>query len=98
MLCFFLFVNEIYRLNLRYKPEVGDIVIGRVIEVHFYNISVVCLFAFTPFHCQYFTDCFVQVAQNFWRLDINCNKNAYLMLSAMNMPDGVQVFCNSVHG
>ncbi|KAI5423352.1 exosome complex component RRP4 homolog [Lathyrus oleraceus] len=49
-------------LGSRYKPEVGDIVIGRVIEVD----------------------------QKFWRLDINCNRNAYLMLSAMNMPDGVQ--------
>ncbi|XP_058745219.1 exosome complex component RRP4 homolog [Vicia villosa] len=46
----------------RYKPEVGDIVIGRVIEV----------------------------AQKLWRLDINCSQNAFLMLSAMNMPDGVQ--------
>ncbi|CAK8559979.1 unnamed protein product [Lathyrus sativus] len=49
-------------LSSRYKPEVGDIVVGRVIEV----------------------------AQKFWRLDINCSQNAYLMLSAMNMPDGVQ--------
>lgn len=49
-------------LRSRYKPEVGDIVIGRVIEV----------------------------AQKRWRLDINYSQNAYLMLSAMNMPDGVQ--------
>lgn len=49
-------------LRSRYKPEVGDIVVGRVIEV----------------------------AQKRWRLDINYSQNAYLMLSAMNMPDGVQ--------
>ncbi|XP_004495115.1 exosome complex component RRP4 homolog [Cicer arietinum] len=49
-------------LRSRYKPEVGDIVIGRVVEV----------------------------AQKRWRLDINYSQNAYLMLSAMNMPDGVQ--------
>ncbi|CAJ2660648.1 unnamed protein product [Trifolium pratense] len=49
-------------LRSRYKPEDGDIVIRRVVEV----------------------------AQKCWRLDINCSQNAYLMLSAMNMPDGVQ--------
>ncbi|GAU15624.1 hypothetical protein TSUD_108830 [Trifolium subterraneum] len=49
-------------LRSRYKPEDGDIVIGRVVEV----------------------------SQKCWRLDINCSQNAYLMLSAMNMPDGVQ--------
>ncbi|XP_058757846.1 exosome complex component RRP4 homolog [Vicia villosa] len=49
-------------LRSRYKPEVGDIVIGRVVEV----------------------------AQKRWRLDINYSQNAYLMLSAMSMPDGVQ--------
>lgn len=49
-------------LRSRYKPEVGDIVIGRVVEV----------------------------AQERWRLDINYSQNAYLMFSAMNMPDGVQ--------
>ncbi|KAK2370793.1 exosome complex component RRP4 protein [Trifolium repens] len=49
-------------LRSRYKPEDGDIIIGRVVEV----------------------------AQKCWRLDIKCSQNAYLMLSAMNMPDGVQ--------
>ncbi|KAJ1433028.1 RNA-binding domain, S1 [Sesbania bispinosa] len=49
-------------LRSRYKPEVGDIVIGRVIEV----------------------------AQKRWRLDINYSQHAFLMLSSMNMPDGVQ--------
>ncbi|KAK7243149.1 hypothetical protein RIF29_37936 [Crotalaria pallida] len=49
-------------LRSRYKPEVGDIVIGRVIEV----------------------------AQKRWRLEINYSQDAILMLSSMNMPDGVQ--------
>ncbi|CAK8544900.1 unnamed protein product [Lathyrus sativus] len=49
-------------LSSRYKPEVGDIVIGRVVEV----------------------------AQKHWKLDINCSQNAYLMISAMNVLDGVQ--------
>ncbi|XP_027352838.1 exosome complex component RRP4 homolog [Abrus precatorius] len=49
-------------LRSRYKPEVGDIVIGRVVEV----------------------------AQKRWRLEINYSQNAVLMLSSMNMPDGVQ--------
>ncbi|XP_057438825.1 exosome complex component RRP4 homolog [Lotus japonicus] len=49
-------------LRSRYKPEVGDIIIGRVIEV----------------------------AQKRWRLEINYSQDAFLMLSSMNMPDGVQ--------
>ncbi|RDX81767.1 Exosome complex component RRP4-like protein [Mucuna pruriens] len=49
-------------LRSRYKPEVGDIVIGRVVEV----------------------------AQKRWRLEINYSQSAVLMLSSMNMPDGVQ--------
>ncbi|KAG4933634.1 hypothetical protein JHK87_047636 [Glycine soja] len=44
-----------------YKPEVGDIVIGRVVEV----------------------------AQKCWRLEINYNQDAVLLLSSMNMRDGV---------
>lgn len=49
-------------LRSRYKPEVGDIIIGRVNEV----------------------------AQNRWRMEINYSQDAVLMLSSMNMPDGVQ--------
>eukprot|EP00252_Welwitschia_mirabilis_P016244 TRINITY_DN35830_c0_g1_i1.p1 TRINITY_DN35830_c0_g1~~TRINITY_DN35830_c0_g1_i1.p1 ORF type:complete len:319 (+),score=58.13 TRINITY_DN35830_c0_g1_i1:173-1129(+) len=46
----------------RYRPEVGDIVVGRVVEV---------------------------IAKQ-WRVDINTNQEAKLMLSSMNMPDGIQ--------
>ncbi|XP_010542878.1 PREDICTED: exosome complex component RRP4 homolog [Tarenaya hassleriana] len=49
-------------LRARYKPEVGDIIVGRVIEV----------------------------AQKRWRLEINFSQDAVLMLSSMNMPDGIQ--------
>lgn len=49
-------------LRARYKPEVGDIVVGRVVEV----------------------------AQKRWRLEINFCQDAVLMLSSMNMPDGIQ--------
>lgn len=34
----------------------------------------------------------VQVAQKRWRLEINYSQDAVLMLSSMNMPDGIQVF------
>ncbi|XP_078442315.1 ribosomal RNA processing 4 [Wolffia australiana] len=46
----------------RYKPEVGDIIVGRVIEV----------------------------ATKLWRLEINFSQDAVLMLSSMNLPDGIQ--------
>ncbi|OMO55901.1 hypothetical protein CCACVL1_26912 [Corchorus capsularis] len=49
-------------LRARYKPEVGDIVVGRIVEV----------------------------AQKRWRLEINFTQDAVLMLSSMNMPDGIQ--------
>ncbi|KDP21515.1 hypothetical protein JCGZ_21986 [Jatropha curcas] len=49
-------------LRARYKPEIGDIVVARVLEV----------------------------AQKRWKLDINFNQDAVLMLSSMNLPDGIQ--------
>ncbi|XP_042518240.1 exosome complex component RRP4 homolog [Macadamia integrifolia] len=50
-------------LRARYKPEIGDIIVGRVIEV----------------------------APKRWRLEINFSQDAVLMLSSMNLPDGIQV-------
>ncbi|CAL1362099.1 unnamed protein product [Linum trigynum] len=49
-------------LRARYKPEVGDIIVGRVVEV----------------------------AQKRWKLEINFSQDAVLMLSSMNLPDGIQ--------
>ncbi|XP_059625805.1 exosome complex component RRP4 homolog [Cornus florida] len=49
-------------LRARYKPEIGDIIVGRVIEV----------------------------ASKHWRLEINFSQDAVLMLSSMNLPDGIQ--------
>ncbi|XP_038982759.1 exosome complex component RRP4 homolog isoform X2 [Phoenix dactylifera] len=49
-------------LRARYKPEVGDIIVGRVIEIAFKR----------------------------WRLEINFSQDAVLMLSSMNLPDGIQ--------
>ncbi|KAL5561623.1 hypothetical protein UlMin_031370 [Ulmus minor] len=49
-------------LRARYKPEVGDIIVGRVVEV----------------------------APKRWRIDINYSQDAVLMLSSMNLPDGIQ--------
>ncbi|KAM7251352.1 hypothetical protein ACFE04_023235 [Oxalis oulophora] len=49
-------------LRARYKPEVGDIIVGRVIEI----------------------------AHKRWKLEINFSQDAVLMLSSMNMPDGIQ--------
>ncbi|KVH94430.1 Exosome complex RNA-binding protein 1/RRP40/RRP4 [Cynara cardunculus var. scolymus] len=46
-------------LRARYKPEVGDIIVGRV-------------------------------APKRWRLEINFSQDAVLMLSSMNLPDGIQ--------
>lgn len=37
-----------------------------------------------------------QVAPKRWRLEINFSQDAVLMLSSMNMPDGIQVTCISL--
>ncbi|KAK1291694.1 hypothetical protein QJS10_CPB17g01951 [Acorus calamus] len=50
------------RARYLYKPEIGDIIVGRVIEV----------------------------APKRWRLEINFSQDAVLMLSSMNLPDGIQ--------
>ncbi|KAM0898793.1 hypothetical protein ACQ4PT_021710 [Festuca glaucescens] len=49
-------------LRARYKPEIGDIIVGRVTEI----------------------------APKRWRLEINFSQGAVLMLSSVNLPDGVQ--------
>ncbi|CAI9107929.1 OLC1v1007412C1 [Oldenlandia corymbosa var. corymbosa] len=49
-------------LRSRYKPETGDIIVGRVIEV----------------------------APKRWKVEINFSQDAVLMLSSMNLPDGIQ--------
>uniref|UniRef100_A0A1D1XD81 Exosome complex component rrp4 n=1 Tax=Anthurium amnicola TaxID=1678845 RepID=A0A1D1XD81_9ARAE len=49
-------------LRARYKPEIGDVIVGRVIEV----------------------------ATKHWRLEINFSQDAVLLLSSMNLPDGIQ--------
>ncbi|KAK4788751.1 hypothetical protein SAY86_020070 [Trapa natans] len=47
-------------LRARYKPEVGETIVGRV------------------------------VAPKRWRIDINYSQDAVLMLSSINLPDGIQ--------
>ncbi|KAM3240314.1 hypothetical protein ACQJBY_053787 [Aegilops geniculata] len=49
-------------LRARYKPQKGDIIIGRVSEI----------------------------ASKRWRLETNFSQGAALMLSSMNLPDGIQ--------
>jgi len=49
-------------LNSRYQPEVGDVVVGRILEV----------------------------ADKRWRVDVNSRIHAVLMLSAVDLPGGVQ--------
>ncbi|KAL2932028.1 Exosome complex component RRP4-like protein, partial [Bienertia sinuspersici] len=49
-------------LRSRYKPETGDIIVGRIVEV----------------------------SQKRWRVEINSNQDAVLMLSSVTLPDGIQ--------
>nr|GLL42636.1 exosome complex component RRP4 homolog [Ipomoea trifida] len=66
-------------LRARYKPEVGDIILGRVIEVigHFPLESILtCLLYW--------------VIGAIVNAKINFSQDAVLMLSSMNLPDGIQ--------
>uniref|UniRef100_A0A453NFT6 RRP4 S1 domain-containing protein n=1 Tax=Aegilops tauschii subsp. strangulata TaxID=200361 RepID=A0A453NFT6_AEGTS len=57
-------------LRARYKPQKGDIIIGRVSEI----------------------------ASKRWRLETNFSQGAVLMLSSMNLPDGIQAeVCHIQH-
>ncbi|KAJ8450774.1 hypothetical protein Cgig2_021246 [Carnegiea gigantea] len=56
------YVDGLHLFCARYKPETGDIIVGRVVEV----------------------------AQKRWRLEINSNQDAVLMLSSVTLPDGIQ--------
>ncbi|KAF5731502.1 exosome complex component RRP4 [Tripterygium wilfordii] len=49
-------------LRSRYKPEIGDIIVGRVVEI----------------------------VPKRWKLEINFSQDAVLMLSSMNLADGIQ--------
>lgn len=85
----------------RYKPEVGDIVVGRVIEVDF-CVGVLLKSDWEPNRLVsitlhntsvelMFTYSVIQVAQKRWRVELNFTQDGVLMLSSMNMPDGSQV-------
>jgi exosome complex component RRP4 len=65
-------------LRSRYTGEVGDVVVGRIVEVN----------TFPTFF--FFSQC-SQVGQKRWRVDVNAKQDAVLLLSAINLPGGVQV-------
>ncbi|WMV47509.1 hypothetical protein MTR67_040894 [Solanum verrucosum] len=125
-------------LRARYKPEIGDIIVGRVIEVSLWfpamsflsSLLLSCLGvlfaagsyvsffqghefkAWNNFFSIYYSfltlpnpgstlftvhlaKCksllmYPQVAPKRWRLEINFSQDAVLMLSSMNLPDGIQ--------
>lgn len=66
---------------LRYNPEVGDLVVGRITEVS--ALPDRCLVRL----CAYNT----QVQPRRWKVDANSRQDAVLMLSSVNLPGGVQV-------
>ena len=69
----------------RYAAELGDVVVGRVTEV-----------SYTVTHVSKTTNCklshrLAQVVATRWKLDLQSRQEATLMLSAVNLPGGVQV-------
>nr|GMC79314.1 exosome complex component RRP4 homolog [Ipomoea batatas]GMD04838.1 exosome complex component RRP4 homolog [Ipomoea batatas] len=75
-------------LRARYKPEVGDIIVGRVIEVigHFPLESILTCLLYWVIGAIVNA----KVDPKRWRLEINSSQDAVLMLSCMNLPDGIQ--------
>lgn len=95
----------------RYTPESGDVVVGRVTEVCPPSIDLSsqrCSFQFLftvelPWRLsarfsldQTVETIRMQVAPKRWKLDINSRQDATLMLSAVNLPGGIQV-CVDLH-
>ncbi|KAK6780711.1 hypothetical protein RDI58_022895 [Solanum bulbocastanum] len=82
-------------LRARYKPEIGDIIVGRVIEVSlwFPAMSVLSSLLLSCLGVLFAAGSYVvssKVAPKRWRLEINFSQDAVLMLSSMNLPDGIQ--------
>ena len=78
-------------LVCRYNPELGDVVVGRVTEVlqHLHPQYTLLLAQVLIFYV--FLMCPFQVANKRWRIDLKSRQAAALMLSAVNLPGGVQV-------
>ena len=67
----------------RYNGEVGDVVVGRIIEVR-YTCYLCLLYLFTI--------CFAyQVQQKRWKVDTLSRLESILHLSSVNLPGGVLV-------
>jgi hypothetical protein len=49
------------------------------------------MFFYNTFHTTINWFVFVKIAPKRWRLEINFSQDAVLMLSSMNLPDGIQV-------
>ena len=71
----------------RYAAEIGDVVVGRVLEVSklsSHKVMPSCALQGSS-HLQ------GQVAGKRWRIDLKSRQEAALMLSAVNLPGGIQV-------
>lgn len=71
----------------RYNPEIGDVVIGRVVEVRVR--SGPCIQSRTQCLMQPFNHC-QQVSGRRWRIDLQARQEANLLLSAVNLPGDTQ--------
>ncbi|PWA87080.1 hypothetical protein CTI12_AA134910 [Artemisia annua] len=72
----------------RYKPEIGDIRVDQVLE-WIITLSVVKIYLGI---IKFLLLIFVKVALKRWRLETNFSQDATLMLSSMNLPDGIQIY------
>lgn len=70
-------------LGCRYRGEVGDLVVGRIVEVGPLPVLSSRLQADV-------SSC-VQVGPKRWKVETHASQNAVLMLSSINLPGGVQV-------
>lgn len=64
----------------RYRPEVGDLLVGRIAEVSSIKRP-----------CRSLTDTAAQVGPKRWKVEAQASQNAVLMLASINLPGGVQV-------
>ena len=74
-------------IHYRYIAEQGDVVIGRVTEVQMHAVYVPKA-ATLNHHTSH-----VKVAGKRWKIDLKSRQEAGLLLSAVNLPGGIQVMC-----
>ena len=82
---------------IRYNPEVGDLVVGRISEVCVLSSNAGELF-FLSNVIRHRNVSISKVGPKRWKVELNARLDGVLMLSSVNLPGGIQVnFFSKTH-